>query len=327
MLLLLNLQVTIDKGSLNLECGKAMAQSMLEETLPNIVVIPDPFTTCEKCYASVAKKDLEGHLEKECPKNFVVCSYCHESYLCCNGHNCIIVHYCYICYKPIDKCTCEGAVVTGDDRSGSGRGRNGGTVIVIHGGGGPAGNGGSNEDRNSEDTGQFSNESGKTVSVSDLKFKNGVKLLYYITLPDKLHPQTRKMECVLRAYAFMAEMKGYDYDRVFEALDRIAKKGKRNLNIEGIGLSELSTFFREYCQIGAGYNDPAKIAGYIDRGIPVAAVTCTTPYHMVTIIGYDHDYYYTAAGDGSGNVTIYSKDQLSCFDYFYLYNTTNIPFQ
>lgn len=119
-------QTIIGTFLIDFECGKAMAQSMLEETLPNIVVIPDPFTTCEKCYASVAKKDLEGHLEQECPKNFVVCSYCHESYLCCNSHNCIIVHYCYICYKPIDKCTCEGTVVIGNNRSGNGRGNNNG---------------------------------------------------------------------------------------------------------------------------------------------------------------------------------------------------------
>jgi hypothetical protein len=55
MLLLLNLQVTIDKGSLNLECTKAMAQSMLEETLPEVTVTGSMYTTSSKCYADVCK--------------------------------------------------------------------------------------------------------------------------------------------------------------------------------------------------------------------------------------------------------------------------------
>ena len=61
------------------------------------------------------------------------------------------------------------------------------------------------------------------------------------------------------------------------------------------------------------------------RGSPYAIRTEVND--MVTIIGYDRDHYYTAAGNANGDVTIYAKSQLICSDYFYIFNTTNIPFK
>lgn len=123
----------------------------------------------------------------------------------------------------------------------------------------------------------------------------------------------------------MAEMKGYDYKTVFETMNKISIEKDVDLDREGILPNELLLFFKDYCQIGLVYNDPSNVSSYIDKGIPVAAVTCTTPYHMVTIIGYDRNNYYTAAGNGEGNATIYSKDQLNCCDYLYIFNKTKIP--
>jgi uncharacterized CHY-type Zn-finger protein len=292
-----------------------MAQAWLEETLPEVVVISSSQkTTCPNCYMSVEKWCFQTHLELDCPKRTVVCGFCNQSYIFYESHTCTSV--CALCHKPSNECTCEGALGIGHYHSGGSSGGGGGGTNPNSGGVGHGSSG---------NTGQFSNESGKKVSVGDLKYKSGVRLVSYTKLPDKLHPQTRKMECVLRAYAFMAELKGYDYDNVFEAMDKIAKKKNIDPENEGIPFSLVSTFFKDYCQIGTGYNDPSNIASCINKGEPVAVVTCTSPYHMVTIIGYDGNNYYTASGDSSGDAIIYSKDQLTCFDYFYIFNTTNIP--
>ena len=316
MLLLLNLHVTIDKGSLNFECGRIMAQVWLEETLPEVVVIGSQYTTCTKCYLNVEKRYLQAHLEQDCPKRIVECGFCNQTYVFCNGHTCTVK--CAICHKPASECTCDGCSCHGNNNSENSSGNSGNDT-------GSSGSGvGSGSSYNTD---LIPSESGKKISVSDLKYKSGVKLVSYTKLPDKLYPQKRKMECVLLAYAFMAELKGYDYDVACRAMDEIAKLKRRNLKIEGIYPNELLTFFQDYCQIGKDYNKPSNVAFYINQGIPVAIETCTTPYHMVTIIGYDGDYYYTAAGDGNGDATIYAKTQLSCTDFLYFFNTTNIPYK
>ena len=87
MLLLLNLHVTTDKGSLNFECGRIMAQVWLEETLPEVVVIGSQYTTCTACYMTVEKRNLQMHLEQDCPKRTVECAFCGQTYVFCNGHS------------------------------------------------------------------------------------------------------------------------------------------------------------------------------------------------------------------------------------------------
>ena len=312
ILLLLNLQVTIDKGSLNLGFGSMMAQSMLEETLQEVVVTGNPYTTCSLCQTPVLKKDLEWHHKTDCPMYTVVCESCGQSYIRGEGHNCPDESICELCQEPSSLCTCVGCNCKGHGNSDS----SGNDDADIGVGAGHSGG-----------TGQSSSGFKTNISVRDLRFKTGVRLVSYMGLPQKLHPQTRKMECVLRAYAFMAQLRGYDYDVVCDAMDRIAKAKDIDLEVDGIDPGELSTFFQNYCQIGTDDNNPSNVSSYIDKGIPVALVTCATPYHMVTVIGYDRDHYYTAAGDVNGDVTIYAKSQLICSDYFYVFNSTNIPFK
>ena len=120
MLLLLNLHVTIDKGSLNFECGRIMAQVWLEETLPDVVVIGSQYTTCTKCYLNVEKRYLQAHLEQDCPKRIVECGFCNQTYVFCNGHTCTVK--CAICHKPANECTCDGCTSNGHNNSGNSSG-------------------------------------------------------------------------------------------------------------------------------------------------------------------------------------------------------------
>ena len=285
-----------------MEFGTVSAQSMMEEQLREVVVTGSLYADCDMCRGLVLRADLAYHKQNDCPARTVVCDICHVSYKAYEGH-----YY------------CNGNGYSGSGPSSGPSSGNSGTV----------GNSGNTSSGNSlsGNTWQIPNKTGQTVSVKelrDLKWK-GVKLVGNPKLPDELHKQERKWECVIRAYAFMAEMKGYDYDIVFKTLDDIANKAGIDLDIKGIPKELVSDFFKEYCLIGAGNNTPSNVASFIDKGILVAAITCTEPYHMVTIIGYDNNNYYTASGDGSGKTTIYQKDQLNCHDYIYFFNRTKTP--
>jgi len=277
--------VILQTGSLNLEFGSMMAQSMLEETLQEVVVTGNPYTTCSLCQRPVLKKDLEWHHKTDCPMYTVVCESCGQSYIRGEGHNCPDESICELCQEPSSLCTCVGCNCKGQGNSDS----SGNDDADIGVGTGHSGG-----------TGQSSNGFKTNISVRDLRYKSGVRLVSYTKLPEKLHPQTRKMECVLRAYAFMAQLRGYDYDVVCDAMDRIAKAKRRDLDVDGIEPSELSTFFQNYCQIGTDDNNPSNVSSYIDKGIPVALVTCATPYHMVTIIGYDRFLQYVKQSSNHG---------------------------
>lgn len=125
MLLLLNLHITIDKGSLNFECGRIMAQVWLEETLPEVVVIGSQYTTCTACYMTVEKRNLQMHLEQDCPKRTVECAFCGQTYVFCNGHSC--TGTCALCHKPANECTCDGCTCNGSNNSGNSSGNIGNT--------------------------------------------------------------------------------------------------------------------------------------------------------------------------------------------------------
>lgn len=114
---------------------------------------------------------------------------------------------CCFCGLPEDRCTCTGAECNGSYNGGdSGFGGSIGAGDDNYAGGGNSSNSG------------FS----RYISVAELKNKKGVHLVSYINLPDKLHPQTKSMECVIRAFSFLAELKGHDYATAYEVLTNIA---------------------------------------------------------------------------------------------------------
>ncbi len=302
-LLLVNLQIITDNGTLNVRFGTISAQTMLEEQLEEVVVTGTLDVNCDLCHATVFRANLEYHKQNDCPERIVVCETCHVSYKAYVGHYCDEIGY-----------------IGGINGSGGGSG------------GGGSNTGGSGGNSSSANTGQVSNtqdpsnplyNSSKNISVRVLKNMPGVRLVSYTELPDELHKQERKWECVARAYAFMAEMEGCDYETVFKTMDDIAKEKGIRFEKNGIPRKELLTFYKDYCQIDTGLNYASNVASYIDKGIPVAVLTCTGLSHMVTIIGYDGFYYYTAGGNST--VTIYNKNAFNCSELFYIFNRTKTP--
>ena len=229
--------------------------------------------------------------------------------------------YCCFCGLPEDRCTCTGAECNGSYNGGyGGFGGN-----INSGGGGFVGGGNSSNYGDGNPNNGFS----RYISMAKLKIKKGVHLVSYINLPDKLHPQTKSMECVIRAFSFMSQLKGNDYATAYEVLTRIAIDKKYRLNDPasgGIPLCDAITVFDSYCELAHGNYDESAIQSCIDKGIAVALISLDNPPHMVTVIGYDNDFYYTAAGEANGNVTIYSKNALMGSGYIY-FKTIKVPYR
>ena len=229
--------------------------------------------------------------------------------------------YCCFCGLPEDRCTCTGAECNGSYNGGyGGFGGN-----INSGGGGFVGGGNSSNYGDGNPNNGFS----RYISMAKLKIKKGVHLVSYINLPNKLHPQTKSMECVIRAFSFMSELKGNDYATAYEVLTKIAIDKDYHLDDYrkgGIPLCDAITIFDSYCELSHGNYDESVIQSCIDKGIAVALVSLDNPPHMVTVIGYDNDFYYTAAGEANGNVTIYSKNALMESGYIY-FNTIKVPYR
>ena len=228
---------------------------------------------------------------------------------------------CCFCGLPEDRCTCTGAECNGSYNGGyGGFGGN-----INSGGGGFVGGGNSSNYSDGNPNNGFS----RYISMAKLKIKKGVHLVSYINLPNKLHPQTKSMECVIRAFSFMSQLKGNDYATAYEVLTKIAIDKDYHLDDYrkgGIPLCDAITIFDSYCELSHGNYDESVIQSCIDKGIAVALVSLDNPPHMVTVIGYDNDFYYTAAGEANGNVTIYSKNALMGSGYIY-FNTIKVPYR
>lgn len=219
--------------------------------------------------------------------------------------------YCRFCGHPEDHCTCKYVV-----SNGSNNGEYGGF-------------GGNVGSEGSDFIGGNNSGFRKQISVAELKSKWNVKLVSSINLPDKLHPQTKPMECVIRAFCFMSELKGNDYATAYEVLTKIAIEKDYHLDDYrkgGIPLCDAITVFDSYCELAHGNYDENTIESCIDNNIAVALVSLDDPPHMVTVIGYDDNFYYTAAGEANGNVTVYSKNALMGSGYIY-FNNIKVPYR
>lgn len=228
---------------------------------------------------------------------------------------------CCFCGLPEGECTCTGVECNGDYNGG-----NSGFGGSIGSGGGNYAGGG-----NSSNSGEGNSNSGfsRNISIEELKHKQGVHLVSCINLPDKLHPQTKSMECVIRAFSFLAELHGHDYQTAYDVLTKMAIDKRYNLENPakgGIPLYYALTIFNSYCELGHGDYDERTVDSYIDNGVAVALITSDVPAHMVTVIGYDNKYYYTAAGESNGNVTIYAKNNLIGSEYIYFKNI-KVPYR
>ena len=290
-----------------------------ENWLPEVGVEAEHKVKCDCCKGSFDDQEaFDRHLKYD-----NACAIFYGINNNSNSNDNIINGYCCFCGLPEDLCTCTGAECNGSYNNNGGYGGFGGSINS--GGGGFVGGGNSSN----YDDGNPNNGFSRYISMAKLKFKKGVHLVSYLNLPDKLHPQTKSMECVIRAFSFMSELKGNDYATAYAVLTRIAidKNYKLDNHIRGgIPLCDAITVFDSYCELAHGNYDESVIQSYIDKGSAVALVSLDNPPHMVTVIGYDNDFYYTAAGEANGNVTIYSKNALMGSGYIY-FNTIKVPYR
>lgn len=355
LLLLVNLHLTTDNGSLSIGLGEVVAQRVQEERLSKVTTrgwgeqwqcpycrnifydysdknIQDHLyyecdaltTTCPQCHDPVKIDDLAYHMGNTCRFRKVQCPTCYE--VCYayeiewGSHVC--TSHCMCCGSPLGYgescvCGCDLEAIGEEPWWMKGGYPAGGSDGGYDDGGGIGGGVG----QNSEGTDD------RHISIRDLKLKKGVRLVSYTKIPDKLHPQILKNECVVRAYAFMAQLKGYDYETAYNALAGLAKAKGYDLEDFGIPTSALQKAFKSYCIIEVGDNTPKNVAQFIDRGESVALITSAVPPHMVTVIGYDNNYYYAASGDKNGQVTIYQKNELLGNDNLYVVNKVNTPYK
>ena len=289
-----------------------------EYWLPDVNVTVEHKVVCECCKQSFRDDDaFDAHLRYD--------NVCADYYGINNNSDDddddIINGYCSFCGQPEDQCTCTGAICNGS----YGGGNSGFGGSIGSGGGGFTGGGNSSNYGDNNPNNSFS----RYISMAELKNKKGVHLVSCINLPDKLHPQTKSMECVIRAFSFLAELHGHDYQTAYDVLTKIAtdkRYGLENPEYGGIPLCDALTIFDSYCELGHGDYDERTVDSYIDNGVAVALITSDVPAHMVTVIGYDNKYYYTAAGESNGNVTIYAKNNLIGSEYIYFKNI-KVPYR
>ncbi|MDO4958440.1 MAG: hypothetical protein Q4E68_04200 [Prevotellaceae bacterium] len=134
-------------------------------------------------------------------------------------------------------------------------------------------------------------------------------------LPDHLHIQPEGThECIPRAIAFMLELKkqkGFNYDKTFTDLKKIAENENYDLEKAGIPFvppTRIENLYQKYNVTSWPLNE-SSIKNFIDKGMPVAiGVLKANPHskenHMVTVIGYDTEYFYVAAGNVEGSANM-----------------------
>lgn len=329
LLLLVNLQLTTDNGSLSIGFGEVAAQNMKEETLDNITINGKFQYTC--LYCSRRYTDWTKH-EKECEGRKVYCSKCGNRFTqkelaehlkTCGLNPTNIPQQnpttCTFCGKPKSQCRCSGTIGSGTIGSGS------------FGGGGSA---------------TTTDNNGNTIRAQlgmneyGLKGKRGVTMLK--NLPDILYAQTpNTQECAVRAFAFLMSLKGYDYQTIYNKLKQTARDHNIDVDIRGMRPSQVEKLFQEICnfeKIPRTNNTVSNIQSYINQNIGVITYIQVTEslldsngspiydqygniktrfrQHFVTIIAYDDTYFYAAAGNPDGSVSLYTLMELTHGDAY-----------
>ena len=353
LLLLVNLQLTTDNGSLSIGFGEIVAQRTQEEQLSASEIPGNSRVPCEYCGNLIQENLLSEHKSVYCSKrpsgqqttnNGTMCSSCKKPESECKCG--MVGGVCSFCKKPANLCNCLTVKGNGSKNTGS-LGNipapTGGVITIpdIEPTPTPPNNGGGGGSSGSRSWGggsligyQWSNgsmqggESSSTISVSRcttippisvvppsdrpfgrvsmkmLKSMQNVTLLP--NLPDMLHVQPDSThDCCPRAIAFMLELKSntsFNYKKVFEELKQIAKDKGYDCKKKGVPFvpsDRIDSLYNKYHVIGDALSESAIIRK-INEGIPVAiGVLDPNPEknHMVTVIGYDYDYFFVAAGN------------------------------
>lgn len=118
-----------------------------------------------------------------------------------------------------------------------------------------------------------------------------------LDMPEKFHSQNLKYECVVRGLANVSQILGKDYDVAYNTLLDIAKTAGYNLNERGILDRNIQMLFNDFVTLSKHECTQNFIENQINayKNVLVTIWTEDGP-HMVTILAYDNNYYYCAAG-------------------------------
>lgn len=304
-LLLLNLQITTDSGSVSIDFGEISAQSMKDEYLDEVIV-PGSTPRCKKCGEIVYGDQwkMENHMKFLCSHRTEKCGFCWASYIVYQGHWC--TKKCNYCGKLMSSCTClQICVMCHNNIKYCMCGKN---ETPSNGGGG--GGGGSTPTPNEQL--QSPTPKHPRVTMEELFALSELGLVHLLpNLPNKLYPQPKNAnDCTFMAFAFALSLSSGNY---YDILNLLKSNVPGDISWDKTGLQEssLEKYFGKYCEIKAlespdEYNRQA-IARYIDSGYAVIGSVGDTnskggrTLHAVTVFGYDNEYLYVAAGNPVGS--------------------------
>ena len=360
LLLLVNLQLTTDNGSLSIEFGEVSAQRLMEAQLSKEVTrgwgdqwqcpycknwfygyssedcqkhiyyeCEDYNTKCPQCKELIPYDKISWHMNNECRFRKVKCPKCDED---CYAYEIewgshVCTFHCMCCGSPLgygESCVC------GCDLEAIGEepwwmkygypGEGGITGGRFDGGDISGGNGNNGASQSGQNSNQKKNSDlpHSRIDMRMLKSLPGFTLIP--NLPYRLHIQPKEThECVPRAIAFMLELKnpkGFNYDKVLEDLKTQAKE-KEGINVANKGIPFVPSHFIENLYSNYGVEglplSESAIINNIKKGIPVAiGILEPKPEdnHMVTVIGYDSEYIYVAAGNPEGSANMIPRADL-----------------
>lgn len=283
-------------------------------------------TNCLQCNELIPYDKISWHMDKECRFRIVRCPKCYEFCFAYEiewgSHVCTF--RCTCCGRPLGygeycDCGCDLEAIgekpwwmeEGDPGEGgiTGGRFDGGDIS-----GGNGNNGASQSGQNSgQDSKLKDSDSYPRADMRMLKSLPDFKLIP--NLPDHLHIQPEGThECIPRAIAFMLELKkqkGFNYDKTFTDLKKIAENENYDLEKAGIPFvppTRIENLYQKYNVTSWPLNE-SSIKNFIDKGMPVAiGVLKANPHskenHMVTVIGYDTEYFYVAAGNVEGSANM-----------------------
>lgn len=130
LMLLVNLQLTTDNGSLSIGFGEVSAQRVMEEQLTKSVSAKavtrayDGYWVCMWCGVDYGSSSALNSHEPYCSDREEYCSKCDTWYKVIWGHVCD--SYCPLCNKPLNECNCPDIEVIGKQPGGNNGGSTGG---------------------------------------------------------------------------------------------------------------------------------------------------------------------------------------------------------
>lgn len=259
MLLLVNLQLTTDDGSLSIGFGEVAAQSYWEEELPEVVVTGNAYEECNLCHHTYPKNEMEQHQEYECPERSLTCEKCNISYKYSESHTCDAKEgNCVFCSKPVDQCTCNGPEIQG-----SGSGSSGGRPSGGYGGGGkPTG---SAQNSSSTKEGDSQDQKYKTVETAELE--NAIKKAIEYT--KNKYGKTKA--CNIAVQKAAQEALGYIPEELQGKANTIANNLSKSKNWTRLTINEAIKEVRNKGFIVAVWKNGSGGSGHVVLGNPNTA--------------------------------------------------------